>query len=278
MKKGILGQVLLAAGLVSIAGSAAAAANVSDADLAKKVRHELAMYPHYTIWDDVSYRVSEGQVELMGAVSQPYKKDDMERMVRGIPGVASVSGELKVLPLSDFDNRLRLQVARAIYGDPVFQQYAMMALPPVHIIVENGHVTLTGVVATDFEKNIAGMRASGAGLSFGAVTNNLQVERPAKKAKLNAPLPDGRGRPLRPDLPFAHAFFSRAGSETRRGSPRRGSGCSRNAVPGRAAGPSATPVRGADNAARRRAPSARPGSASRRRARPPGRWRAVRRE
>ena len=106
----------------------------------------------------------------------------MERLVRGIPGVAGVSDGLKVLPLSDFDNRLRLQVARAIYGDPSFRQYATMALPPVHIIVDNGHVTLTGVVATDFERNIAGIRAAGAGLSFGAVTNDLQVEHPSRKS------------------------------------------------------------------------------------------------
>jgi hyperosmotically inducible protein len=140
------------------------------------------MYPQYTIWDDVNFRVSDGRVELSGAVSQPYKKDDMERLVRGIPGVAGVSDGLKVLPLSDFDNRLRLQVARAIYGDPSFRQYATMALPPVHIIVDNGHVTLTGVVATDFERNIAGIRAAGAGLSFGAVTNDLQVEHPSRKS------------------------------------------------------------------------------------------------
>jgi hyperosmotically inducible protein len=182
MKHRILGWILVAAGLASIAGSAGAAVAVSDADLAKQVRHELAMYPRYTIWDDVGFRVSEGQVELIGAVSQPYKKSEMERLVRGIPGVTGVSDEIKVLPLSDFDNRLRLEVARAIYGDPAFRQYATMALPPVHIIVENGHVTLTGVVATDFEKNIAGLRASGSGLSFGPVINNLQVERPAKKS------------------------------------------------------------------------------------------------
>jgi hyperosmotically inducible protein len=182
MKKGFLGKVLVAAGLALSAGSAGATVNVSDADLAKQVRHELMMYPRYTIWDDVSFRVSEGQVELIGAVSQPYKKADIERLVRGIPGVTSVSDGIRVLPLSDLDNRLRLQVARAVYGDPSLQQYAMRALPPIHIIVENGHVTLTGVVATDFEKNIAGIRASGAGLSFGAVINNLQVERPAKKS------------------------------------------------------------------------------------------------
>jgi hyperosmotically inducible periplasmic protein len=182
MKKAILGMMLAGAGLVLSAGSAAAAAPANDADLANRIRHEVAMYPRFTIWDDVSFRVSGGQVELEGAVSQPYKKDDIERVVRAIPGVTGVTDGLKVLPLSDFDNRLRTQVARAIYGDPVFRTYAMMALPPVHIIVDNGHVTLTGVVATDFEKNLAGIRASGAGLSFGAVINNLQVERPARKS------------------------------------------------------------------------------------------------
>jgi len=182
MERGVLVRILMAAGLALSAGSAVAAVTVSDADLAKRVRHELAMYPRYTIWDDVSFSVADGQVELIGAVSQPFKKDDIERTVRAIPGVTGVSDGLKVLPLSDFDNRLRLQVARAIYGDPAFRRYAAMPLPPVHIIVDNGHVTLTGVVATDFEKNIAGVRASGAGLSFGTVTNNLQVERPAKKS------------------------------------------------------------------------------------------------
>jgi hyperosmotically inducible protein len=182
MKRAIPGAVLVAAGLALSAGSAVAAGNVSDTDLAKQVRHELAMYPQYTIWDDVSFRVTDGQVALAGAVSQPYKRGDIERVVRAIPGVAGVNDGLKVLPLSDLDNRLRLAVARAIYGDPTFRQYAIQALPPVHIIVENGHVTLTGVVATDFAKNIAGIRAAGAGLSFGPVINNLQVERPSRKS------------------------------------------------------------------------------------------------
>jgi hyperosmotically inducible protein len=182
MKYRVLGQVLLAAGLLLSARAATAPAKGTDEDLTKQVRHELLMYPRLTIWDDVSFRVSNGQVELIGAVSQPYKKDDMERLVRRIPGVAGVTDEIKVLPLSDFDNRLRLQVARAIYGDPLFRQYSLMAVPPVHIIVENGHVTLTGVVATDLEKNIAGIRAASIGLSLGPITNNLQVEHPSKKS------------------------------------------------------------------------------------------------
>jgi hyperosmotically inducible protein len=185
-----VGHALLAAGLLLTAGSIGAADKTkqpqvvpgSDADVANHVRHELVMYSRYTIWDDVSFRVSGGQVDLSGEVTQPYKKSDMERLVRKVPGVETVNDNLKVLPLSDFDDRLRLQVARAIYGDPVFSRYAMMALPPVHIIVDNGHVTLAGVVATDFEKSIAGVRASSTGLGFGPVINNLQVEHPAKKS------------------------------------------------------------------------------------------------
>ena len=77
------------------------------------------------------------------------------------------------------DNRLRMQVARAIYRDPVLSRYGMQSVPPIHIIVDNGHVTLEGVVSTEMEKNVAGIRASGAGLSFGQVTNNLRVENPS---------------------------------------------------------------------------------------------------
>jgi hyperosmotically inducible protein len=182
MKQKCLVLVWLAAGLLLGAPTAGAAVTVSDADLIAKVRHELAMYPWYTIFDDVNFRVLNGQVELNGSVSQPYKKTDMEHLVRGIPGVAGVTDNLQVLPMSNFDNRIRLEVARAIYGDPTFMQYRMMPLPPIHIIVADGHITLTGVVATDVQKNVAGMRAAAAGLSLGPVVNNLQVEHPAKKS------------------------------------------------------------------------------------------------
>ncbi len=99
-----------------------------------------------------------------------------------MPGVTSVADKIEVLPLSPNDNLLRRQVAAAIYRDPVFTSYAMEPVPAIHIIVDNGHVTLKGVVATDFEKNLAGIRASSAGLSFGPIVNNLQVEHPAKKS------------------------------------------------------------------------------------------------
>ena len=153
----------------------------TDEVLARAVRHEVLMYPQYSLWDDISFRVNNGNVELLGAVNQPYKKDDLGRIVKHIAGVESVTNEIRVLPLSPNDDRLRLQVARAIFRDPSLSRYAMGAVPSIHIIVDNGHVTLTGEVMNDMDKQIAGMRASSAGLSFGPVQNNLMVENPGKK-------------------------------------------------------------------------------------------------
>ena len=139
------------------------------------------MYSNYTLWDDISFRVDNGNVSLLGAVSQPFKRSDLQRIVQHIPGVASVTNELKVLPVSFQDDRLRLQVARAIYRDPVLSRYAMGAVPSIHIIVDNGKVMLTGVVNNAMEKQVAGIRASSAGLSFGPVVNNLTVDNPPAK-------------------------------------------------------------------------------------------------
>jgi len=189
MKSKILGRVAMAAALFAAAGIASAstgpgpAAPGSDEALARQVRHEIVMYPHYTIWDDINFRVNHGSVELTGAVNQPYKKSDLGKIVQGLPGVASVTNRLEVLPVSSMDDRLRLQVARAIYRDPALSRYAYGAVPPIHIIVDNGHVTLTGVVSNDFDKQVAGVRAASVGLSFGPINNNLRVENPPAKKK-----------------------------------------------------------------------------------------------
>ena len=185
MKTRMLGRFLMAAALLAgvAAATTKAGANLpqSDSDIAKNVRHEVVMYPRYSIWDDVGFRVVNGNVSLLGEVNQPFKKLDIERLVRNVPGVTSVTNEIKVLPLSSMDDRLRSQVANAIYRDPILSGYAMGAVPAIHIIVENGHVTLTGMVNSDMEKQIAGIRAASS-LSFGPITNNLVVEHPAKKS------------------------------------------------------------------------------------------------
>jgi hyperosmotically inducible protein len=115
-------------------------------------------------------------------VSLPWKKVDLGRLVERLPGVESVTNNLKVLPTSSFDDELRIRIARAIFRDPVLSRYAMQVVPPIHIIVENGRVKLEGVVNSEMEKNVAGVRASTAGMSFGSVENNLRVENTSKKS------------------------------------------------------------------------------------------------
>jgi hyperosmotically inducible protein len=179
-----LGRFLTVAAVAAVSAFASAkvpAGPRTDEDIAKAVRHEVLMYPQYSLWDDINFRVNNGQVELMGAVNQPYKKDDIGRLVKQIPGVEGVTNDIKVLPLSPNDDRLRIQVARAIFRDPNLSRYAMGAVPSIHIIVDNGHVILTGEVMNSMDKQIAGMRASSAGLSFGSVQNNLTIENSGKK-------------------------------------------------------------------------------------------------
>lgn len=170
-------------GLAGVAGATAGApAGLPDSDIAAKAAHEIRMYPQYSIWDNVSLRVNEGTMELIGQVSQPYKKQDLQRLMQRVPGVTGVANELEVLPTSFTDDNLRVRVARAIYRDPTLSRYGMQALPPIHIVVKNGHVTLEGVVSSEMERNVAALRASSAGLSFGPVQNNLRVENPKSRS------------------------------------------------------------------------------------------------
>ena len=110
MKRNIL-KMLAPMALLALAGVAGASTH-TDSDIAAKATHEIRMYSRYTIWDNVSLRVDGGSVELLGQVSQPFKKQDLQRIVQRVPGVTSVTNELQVLPLSSFDDSLRLRVAR----------------------------------------------------------------------------------------------------------------------------------------------------------------------
>lgn len=172
---------LMAVGIAGAAVKTQPAGAYTDEEIAKKLAREVRMYSRYTIWDNVNLRVRDGQVELLGEVSQPFKSKDLERIAQSVAGVAGVTNQLKVLPLSSFDDQIRRQVARAIYRDGALSRYAIQANPPIHIIVDNGRVKLEGVVNNEMEKNIAGLRAGSASLSFGPVENNLRVENPSAK-------------------------------------------------------------------------------------------------
>ena len=142
----------------------------------KEAHHELVMLPFYGVFDNLLYQVSaEGTVTLLGEVSRPSLKSDAERAVRNIEAVERVDNQIKVLPLSPNDDRIRRATYRKIYGHSALSQYQLRAVPPIHIIVENGHVKLEGVVARSMEKQVAGMQANSVSGVF-SVQNNLRVE------------------------------------------------------------------------------------------------------
>ena len=153
------------------------AVNQSGVDrIVKEVHHELVLLPYYGVFDNLAYRVSpDGTVTLLGQVARPSLKSDAENAVKHIEGVEQVDNQIQILPTSPMDDQIRLATYRAIYGNSVLSPYSLRAVPPIHIIVNQGHVTLEGVVAKQMDKQVAEMQAKSVPNVF-SVTNNLQVE------------------------------------------------------------------------------------------------------
>jgi len=145
-----------------------------DFQVLKDVATSVERYTRFTIFDDVSASVKDGVVTLTGKVTMPFKRDDIAKRVATIDGVRSVQDHIDVLPVSQFDDELRLRIARSIYGNSSFWNYGIMPNPPIHIVVENGRVTLTGVVQSDVDRMLARSLAT----QFGAlsVTNDLKTD------------------------------------------------------------------------------------------------------
>lgn len=142
-----------------------------------EVQHELLTLPYYGVFDNLAFRVEPGgTVRLLGQVVRPSLKSDAERRLKGIPGIENVINDIEVLPVSPGDDRIRVAVARNIYRTETLERYGFQVNPSIHIIVKNGRVTLEGVVDTESDKTIAGMKAREVGGVF-EVTNNLRVER-----------------------------------------------------------------------------------------------------
>jgi len=155
-----------------------------ETQLARKVRHELLMLPYYSIFTDLAFQVNGSVVTLEGACppEPPWDiKKDAENVVKRIPGVTQVVNNIKELPLSDLDWQIRRAEAKAIYGDAqIGTRYGYQALPSIHIIVDNGHVTLEGVVDNQFDDTLIRTRANAVPNVF-SVTDNLVVLNPPKK-------------------------------------------------------------------------------------------------
>ena len=143
-------------------------------DTFRAVQRQVLRYTHFTIFDSVSADVEDGVVTLTGRVTMPYKKNDIERRVRELSEIREVHNRIEVLPASQSDDRLRYSIARAIYGHPMFEPYAVMANPPIHVIVERGRVTLEGVVRSEVERALA-RSIAGSFLSF-EVRNELKTD------------------------------------------------------------------------------------------------------
>jgi osmotically-inducible protein OsmY len=146
-------------------------------DISKAVNR----YTHFTVFDNVDASVKNGVVTLSGQVTMPFKRDDIERRVAKVDGVKQVNDRITVLPVSQFDDQLRYRIARAIYSNPNFWNYAIGPNQPIHIVVDHSHVTLEGVVLSDVDRAVARSIATS---QFGvmSVKNNLKTDAEARDA------------------------------------------------------------------------------------------------
>ena len=165
--------------------------------LAQEVRKQIVTQPQYGVFDSLHFAIEGSTVILRGKVSRPTLKSSVENAVRRIEGVNNVKNEIEVLPVSPNDDRLRAAVYASIYGHPALQRYTSNRAGPrgipsiahiaggitddppsgyhaIHIIVENGNVTLMGVVDSDMDLALAGMRANSVP-GVVSVDNDLQV-------------------------------------------------------------------------------------------------------
>jgi osmotically-inducible protein OsmY len=165
----------LAVPLLFAAATALAAPQRSDARIAEDVAARLQRYVFYTIFDDAEIRVENGVVTLTGCVTMPYKAEALEALAARVEGVVEVVNRIRTLPVSIMDDEIRYRIARGIYEDPLFAHYALQPNPPVHIVVERGHVTLTGVVFSEVERRKAEVIANSTFPAM-SVTSRLRVE------------------------------------------------------------------------------------------------------
>ena len=172
--------------LISFNSAYAQTAERKDLQVFNDIADQVNRYTQLTIFDSISAQVDNGKVELTGWVTMPFKRNDLERRVRRVDGVNAVENKIGVLPVSQFDDELRFRIARAIYSNSSFWNYAAMANPPIRVVVNRGRVTLEGVVQSNVERMLARSLASGFG-EF-ELKNDLKTDAEMREA-LEAPRP-----------------------------------------------------------------------------------------
>jgi len=176
MKKIILALLtaLLIAGTAQLTLGSDSLNRISRSDIEKALRHELS--PLVGVFDHVAFKLgNDGTVTLLGQVREPTLKTQIEEDTMKVAGIKRVRNQIEVLPSLPSDDEIRTAVYNAIYSQSGLARYAGKAVPPVHIIVKNGNVTLAGLVANSMDRDLAYLRANGIPGAF-SVTNELRVE------------------------------------------------------------------------------------------------------
>lgn len=151
----------------------------TQAQLIRNIQRQVLEYPHYTVFDSVKMRIDGDTVTLLGKVTMPYKREELEKRVATVPGVAKIDNQITVLPASKSDDELRVGIADAIYRHSSFDRYAGLPNPPVHVIVERGRVTLEGHVDTLADR----LAALSIARSFGSFQVIDELVVPGQKSK-----------------------------------------------------------------------------------------------
>jgi hyperosmotically inducible periplasmic protein len=172
---GLVAALTIASSVTVAAAPTARDQEAFTPQMMKKVRSELVTLPYYGVFDNLAFQINGNVVTLSGQVTRPTTRKDAERRVRKIAGVGRVVNNIEVLPLSSFDDTIRVRTYRAVFRASSLYRYALGANPSIHIVVNRGRVTLEGVVANKMDSQLAYMAARGVPGVF-AVKNNLRVQ------------------------------------------------------------------------------------------------------
>lgn len=175
-KQDLVADVLKVEGVKEVVTELTIGKAESDQKLAERVADQMRRSPYFTVFDDVEIGVDNGVVTLTGYVTQPIKSDDLAKRASHVDGAQDFVNHIEVLPVSIGDDRIRNVVANAIYRDTMFSNYASQAIPPIHIVVRNSSVLLTGVVNSEVERRKAETIVRGIPGILG-VQNALRIER-----------------------------------------------------------------------------------------------------
>ena len=175
-KQDLIADVLKIEGVKKIVSEITIRRTENDRILAERIGDQIRRSSYFTVFDDVEIGVDNGIVTLTGYVTTPLKSEELAKRASHVDGAQDFVNHLEVLPASLADDQLRIVITNTLYSDPIFSNYALQPVPPIHIIVRNSSVLLTGVVTSEIERRQAESIVRGISGIIG-VQNSLRIER-----------------------------------------------------------------------------------------------------